>query len=69
MNANGSAQTRLTNTTVNESYANWSPDGAMITFVRGGEIYVMNANGTGEFRLPSVGKATDLNWWRPMQIR
>jgi Tol biopolymer transport system component len=69
MNADGSAQTRLTNTSVNESYANWSPDGTMIAFVRGGDIYVMNATGGGERRLPNVGKATDLNWWRPVQIR
>lgn len=30
---------------------NWSPDGSQIVFSRDGEIYTMNANGTGEKRL------------------
>jgi len=49
MNADGTAQTRLTNSPAVDQYAAWSPDGQKIAFAstRDGnyEIYVMNADG------------------------
>jgi TolB protein len=44
VNANGSGHERLTDDGTNESPA-WSPDGRRITFVHGGEIHVMDADG------------------------
>ena len=50
MNADGTAQTRLTNNAASDAYPVFSPDGQKIAFTstRDGnsEIYVMNADGT-----------------------
>ena len=57
MNADGTAQTRLTNNAASDFNPVWSPDSSKIAFVtsrHGGvnlEIYVMNANGTEQTRL------------------
>ncbi len=66
MNADGSGQTRLTNNLAYDERPAWSPDGQRIVFTRraedtsgdgivefddAGDIYVMNANGTGQTRL------------------
>ncbi len=55
MNANGSAQTRLTDNAAADWLPDWSPDGRQIVFVsdRDGdnEIAVMNADGSGQRRL------------------
>jgi hypothetical protein len=59
MKSDGSALVRLTFTTKANMYPDWSPDGSRIVFLsqRDGqdEIYVMNANGTGQTRLTSTG--------------
>jgi Tol biopolymer transport system component len=47
MNANGTAVTRLTNDPAADGHPSWAPDGTRITFARSGDIYVMNANGSG----------------------
>ena len=50
MNANGSGQTRLTNSAGDDGLPAWSPDGTSISFVsnRSGRyrIWVMNADGS-----------------------
>jgi Tol biopolymer transport system component len=63
MNADGSAQTRLTvDTTAWSGWPAWSPDGRRIAFTRSsngdGQIVVMNADGTGVSRL-TQDDATD----------
>jgi len=68
MNANGSNQTRLTRSPLNDHSPTWSPDGTKTAFVRErvlsktptstpqpyGELYVMNADGSGERRLTQI---------------
>jgi dipeptidyl aminopeptidase/acylaminoacyl peptidase len=68
MNANGSNPTRLTRTPLNDHSPSWSPDGKKIAFVRDrilakepgatpfpyGEIWVMNANGSGQTRIAAI---------------
>ena len=53
-NANGSNQTRLTSTGIRVDFPEWSPDGSKIVYTRGehkaGELWEMNANGTGQAR-------------------
>ena len=69
MNADGSAQTRLTHNRVDDWRSSWSPDGRRIAFTsdRDGnaEIYVMNADGTGQTRL--THNEADDGWpsWSP----
>ncbi len=49
--ADGSDIRRLTHTEISESHPKVSPDGQKITYDRGSEVWVMNADGTGETRL------------------
>jgi dipeptidyl aminopeptidase/acylaminoacyl peptidase len=55
MNADGTEQTRLTNTPAVDSNPNFSPDGQKLAFDsdrdRNSELYVMNPDGTGKTRL------------------
>ena len=54
MNADGSGQTRLTNSPLFDGDPAFSPDGTRIAFVSGrdgGGIHVMNADGSGPVRL------------------
>ena len=65
MDADGSHQTKLTNSPGEDSYPAWSPDGAQIAFtsVRDGhnarEIYVMNADGSNQRNLTNNPAADD----------
>jgi Tol biopolymer transport system component len=58
MNADGGSQVRLTTSTFGDAVPDWSPNGRRIVFVRrlahaerSGEIYAVNADGTGLTRL------------------
>ena len=69
MNADGTGLTRLTNNAVPELTPSWSPDGRQIVFHRavGGrgqfQIFVMNADGTGEQQLTfPPGRNGFANW-------
>lgn len=63
MNADGTGQFRLTNNAATEEYPAWSPDGSKIAFDtnRDGnpEIYVMNADGTGQTNISNSNPAFD----------
>lgn len=68
MGADGTAQTNLSHTAVNETTQEWSPDGSKIAFLRQNDfnLYVMNADGTGVVRLTnndfSYSQITNLSW-------
>lgn len=64
MNPDGCRQTNLAPSTANDWGATWSGDGSQIVFVSnrdGGdeELYVMNADGSGQTRLTT---AAGLDW-------
>jgi Tol biopolymer transport system component len=66
MNADGSAPTRLTNSTGEDSYPSWSPDGTKIAFwsANGGPygISVMNADGSNQTVIPILGNSFSPDW-------
>ncbi len=76
MNADGSGQRRLTRNKVNDEFPVWSPDGRRIAFVRGEflmnrnepdiyEVYVMNADGSGQRNLTRNKANDDYPAWSP----
>ncbi len=69
MNADGSAQTRLTNNAASDSSAAWSPDGTKIAFDSNrdgnGEVFVMNADGTGPTNLTNNAASDESPAWSP----
>lgn len=48
MNTNGDNRTRITNGGAIERYPTWSPDGKQVAFERKDDIYIINADGTGQ---------------------
>ena len=69
MNADGSAQTRLTHNEARDYQPAWSPDGTRITFVsdRDGspEIYVMQADGSAQVRYTQNSAKEESPIWSP----
>jgi hypothetical protein len=73
MNADGSAKTRLTSTVADLNvFPAWSPDGTKIAFTRFGsgnaDIYVINADGSGEMQLTSGPAADFTPAWQPLPV-
>jgi Tol biopolymer transport system component len=66
MNADGTDQRRLTQTTATDTKPSWSPDGTQIAFEsnRDGNwgIYVMNADGSSVRRLTPMGTNSTPDW-------
>ena len=69
MNADGSGQTRLTDSDAVDFDPSWSPDGSRIAFssVRDGaaEIYVMSADGSAQTRLTDKEARNYYPSWSP----
>lgn len=69
MEADGGAQTRLTENTAEDYQPAWSPDGTRLAFVtnRDGnpEIYVMNSDGSGQTRLTNNAAGDIRPVWTP----
>ncbi len=77
MKPDGSNQTRLTDNPAADSWPSWSPDGRRITFISSRddpdpndddtiwEIYVMNADGSGQTRLTIDSAWHSLPRWSP----
>ena len=66
MNANGSGLTPLAVNFPAERSPDWSPDGSKIVYERGGQIWSMNANGSGQVALTGgAGEAGTLPAWSP----
>ena len=69
MNADGSAQTNLTNSVADDADPAWSPDGTKLAFDsnRGGnfDLYLMNADGSGVTQLTVDGGANGSPSWSP----
>jgi Tol biopolymer transport system component len=47
------------------AYTKWSPDGSKIAFIGDGDIYVVNADGTGLEKVTDHGSVTDALAWSP----
>jgi len=69
MNADGSNQRRLTNSSLADFQARWSPDGQKIVFVRRDpaagntdQIWIMNADGSGQVRLTNTANNHAPTW-------
>ena len=72
MNADGGAQTRVTNNPFADGFPAWSPDGTKIAFIRGNlenpstfELYVINADGNNEVRLTNDSVIDGVPSWSP----
>lgn len=59
VDAGGGAPTRLTDDASSERSPAWSPDGTRIAFERGGDLYVMDADGTDVQPLAAVPGSSD----------
>ena len=57
VSANGGPLTRITRTSADEESPDCSPDGTRIAYLKGGALWVMNADGTGGRKLTQVSEA------------
>jgi hypothetical protein len=61
MNADGTAESRLTNDPAGDSFPTWSPDGSRIAFTRNGELVTMAPDGS-DVRRFGIGSAISPDW-------
>lgn len=68
MNADGSGQTRITNTAATELEPAWSPDGTRIVFARDyNDLYLIDPDGTRETRLTDTPDVQEFEpAWQPV---
>lgn len=64
MHEDGSEQTMIAETTQGSALT-WSPDGARLAFSDVGGIYVVNADGSGEQRVPGTSRSDQWPAWSP----
>lgn len=67
MKADGTDVKQLTTGTTHDDFPVFSPDGSQIAFTRGGEIWMMNVDGTNQRKILSEGSqggAAYLDWQR-----
>ncbi len=64
INVNGGGRRQLTDNLMDGMPA-WSPDGRMIAFARNTDIYVMNADGSGQRRFTNLEGFEDAPTWSP----
>jgi hypothetical protein len=67
MRADGSGKTRLTTTVQDENWPDWSPDGTKIAYVRDGDLWIMNGDGSDPYglRLCSMERPCSEPDWSP----
>jgi len=61
MNVDGTGLVNLTQLSGNDSFPNWSSDGTKITFESGGDIYVMDADGSNQVSLDDPAGNFDIS--------
>ncbi|HEX2048337.1 MAG TPA: hypothetical protein VHF27_11260 [Acidimicrobiales bacterium] len=64
INVEGGGRRQLTNNMM-DGWPAWSPDGRMIAFSRDTDIYVMNADGSGQRRFTDLEGFEDAPTWSP----
>lgn len=65
-NADGSGPVRLTSGLFIDNSPDWSPDGAQIVFVRNGQLYTMNSDGSSLAVVPSSPSGVTSVSWQPV---
>ncbi|MEW6667130.1 MAG: PEP-CTERM sorting domain-containing protein [Thermodesulfobacteriota bacterium] len=65
MNMDGSSSNRITSNPAWEWDPSWSPDGTQIVFGREGDLWKMNADGSGQVQLTSTG-GIHADWSAPV---
>jgi TolB protein len=60
---------RLTDESTDATDPTWSPDGTRIAFTSNWDVWVMNADGTGQQRLTRHRASESVGCWQPPQPR
>ena len=62
MNADGTNLVNLSDSPYEDQFPAWLPDGAGLSFIRRGAIHMMNADGSGVYRLTEATSYRHANW-------